>query len=87
MSDSSSVPRTEYARAVTPKPGRESLVGFAILCPSCTRLPESGLGRRMVDDHAGALRQAAETSYRRHVVLGSRIGEAGSLPLANASDV
>jgi hypothetical protein len=79
-----SVPRSEYSRVVTPKPGQESLIGFAIVCPSCARLTEPELACRMVNGHAGALRQAAETPCRRHVVLGSRIGEAGSLPRRHA---
>ena len=57
-----------------------SLVGCTVLCDRCFGMAESKHKRRTLDVYGKVQPLLGDNPYRRHVILGSRIGEAGSLP-------
>jgi hypothetical protein len=61
-------------------PGRQSFLGFMVVCPSCGSMMEADLVRRMVAEHAEVLSRSVDAPYRRPALIGPRIGEAGALP-------
>ncbi|MFI5460424.1 MAG: hypothetical protein ACHRXM_33830 [Isosphaerales bacterium] len=73
------IDQAQYAQVITPKPDRGSFLGLAVTCCRCETATDAELGRRLVTDRPDVLRQVAETPYRRHVILGHRIGETESL--------
>ena len=74
----------DCAGSVRPRSGRQSFLGFMVVCPSCATMPDDALVRRMVAEHADVLSRSAEAPYRRPAILGRRIGEAGDLPRRHA---
>jgi hypothetical protein len=70
----------EDFRDVKRPEGTASLIGFVVLCDRHFGAPESEHKRRTLDVYATGQPPLGEHPYRRPTIIGSCIGEAGTLP-------